>query len=112
MESTVTTTKPGQSLWVDSRVAIAALGISLDQLYRAIKLNRLSVRWMRVGHLLRFSARDLGLLEDGIEALPINRKTESLETHAKVSSSDSAFDHNQVSSSLTDWADLSNEKER
>jgi hypothetical protein len=64
METTVTTSKPGQSLWVDSQVTIRALGISLDQLYRAIKLNRLSIRWMRVGHLLRFSAKDLGLLED------------------------------------------------
>ena len=111
MESTVTTTKPGQSLWVDSRVAIAALGISLDQLYRAIKLNRLSVRWMRVGGLLRFNAKDLGLFEYGIEVLPM-RKAESPETSAKVSSGNSAFDHNQVSSSLTDGADLSNKKER
>ena len=85
---TVTSIKP--SLWVDIQIAAAALSTTVDHLYKSVRRGRCTVRTQRIGHLLRFSAHDLGLFEDGIEALPINRKAKSLETSAKVSSSDPA----------------------
>jgi len=45
-----------------------------------------------------------------MKALPMNKKTKSPETSAKESSSDFAFDPNQVTPSLTDRDDLSNKK--
>lgn len=60
-------TNPNQTfnaLWVTAPVAAASLGITTDQLYRAVRANRLQVRWLRIGALLRFSAVDLGLIED------------------------------------------------
>jgi hypothetical protein len=100
------------SLWVTIQVAADALGVSTDHLYKSVRRGRCTIRVQRVGNLLRFSGHDLGLFEDGTEALPINGMAESLETSPKVSPSNSALDHNQVSSSLTDGADLSNKKER
>ena len=50
-----------RGLWVDSKIAAAALGVGIEQLYRSVRAGRCSVRWLRIGNLLRFSARDLDI---------------------------------------------------
>jgi hypothetical protein len=60
----VKTEAPIPELWVDVYKAAPALGVTPEQLYRSVRAGHCPVRYVRVGtKLLRFNARDLGLLE-------------------------------------------------
>jgi hypothetical protein len=52
-----------RGLWVDSRIASEALGVSRKALLRSVAQGRCQVRVLRIGYRLRFNARDLGLLD-------------------------------------------------
>ena len=51
--------------WVDTQIAADALGVSKDHLYKSVRRGHCTIRTQRIGNLLRFSAKDLGILEDG-----------------------------------------------
>jgi len=77
-----TTTEPGifldkdkklyrdqySQLWVDSGIAAKALDVTQKHLQKSVRAGNCTVRVQRIGHLLRFSAKDLDILADGKEA--------------------------------------------
>jgi excisionase family DNA binding protein len=54
---------PSTPKWVTVQTTAAALGMTDDQVYRAIREGKLPFRFVRIGKLIRINAADIGLTE-------------------------------------------------